>query len=138
MEATGRNDGIPSDRYMKGNKLAWCAGFQMYCNDHSDDPKIAESVREFWRYTNVQEFEERFKERGLWFGWSIRPQRNDLVFFANRGRSDLGRGRHIGIIERVDGAFIYTIEGNLSNKVTRDRHKITNNRITGYGRLCEL
>ncbi len=137
-EKTGANDGIPSKRYMKGNKLAWCAGLQLYCNEHSDDPKIYESVREFWRYTNVQEFEDRFKARGLWFGWNIRPQRNDLIFFANRGRSDLGRGRHIGIIEKVEDAWIHTIEGNLGNQVKRNRHKFINARISGYGRLCEL
>ena len=137
-EKTGANDGIPSKRYMKGNKLAWCAGFQMYCNDESDDPDLAENVRDFWRFTNVEEFENNMKERGLWFGWNILPQRNDLIFFANRGRSDLGRGRHMGIVEFVDGAWIHTIEGNLGNQVKRAKHKFVNNRITGYARICEL
>lgn len=138
-EATGRNDGIPAQRYMKGNKLAWCAGFVAYCFDVSDDPDIAENVREFWAWgTNVQSLEDKMKERGQWFGWAITPQRNDIIFFANRGRSDPGRGRHCGIVEKVEGAWVHTIEGNLGNACKRAKHKLSSNRISGYARLADL
>lgn len=143
-EATGRNDGIPAKRYSRGDELPWCASFIMYCFDAADeDLAIWDSGKgagigpksDFWRLRSVQTMEEYLKGRGCWFGWNITPQRNDIVFFATRGRSDPGRGRHVGIIEEVDGVWIHTIEGNLSNAVRRTKHKIKNNRITGYARV---
>ena len=141
QEETGNNDGIPAQRYMRGNKLAWCAGFVLYCFEVSDDPNIHESVRDFWRYTAVWEFEERMKARGLWFGWAIVPQPNDLIFFNNRGKSDHANSkldRHMAIVEKVDGAWVHTIEGNLGNAVKRSKHKLSSNRITGYARVCAI
>ena len=63
------------------------------------------------------------------------PQRGDLVFFGNCD--------HIGIIENVDNNYIYTIEGNTSNKaelivnggtVARKVYSKSSKYIKGYAR----
>ena len=144
-EATGKNDGIPAQRYSRGDALPWCASFLLYCFDFADEdlaiwdtgkgPGIGPKS-DFWKLRSVEAMEEYMKERGCWFGWNITPRRNDVIFFATRGRSDAGAGRHVGIVEQVKGAWVYTIEGNVGNKVSRQKHKLSSNRITGYARVC--
>ncbi len=54
------------------------------------------------------------------------PQAGDIVFFLSNGAG------HTGIVAYSDGTYVYTIEGNRSNKVGVWRLKLTNNTITGY------
>lgn len=134
VEATGNNDGIPAERYNRGDKLPWCAAFCLWCNAASDDVKVAGSVAEFYRMRAVSEFEAEMKRRGWWFpvdGKRV-PVRNDFVFYVGRGASDSGPGRHMGIVERADGNMIHTIEGNLGNRVARASHPVRSPKITGY------
>lgn len=144
-EATGKNDGIPAQKYMKGEQLPWCAGFLLYCFDVADeDLAVWDSGKgagigpksDYWKLRSVQGMEDYMKDRGCWFGWNITPQPNDIVFFATRGRSDPGRGRHVGIVEEIKGGNLYTIEGNTGNAVKRQPHKLNSSRITGYARVC--
>lgn len=133
-EETGHNDGIPADRYMRGDELAWCAGFVLWCYDESDDPDIPEAPSDYWKLRNVDTMEKDLKRRGLWIGPSVIPAPNDLIFYRNRGSSDSGSGRHVGIVERVSGGIAYTIEGNLGDEVRRSSEELDSDRITGYGR----
>ena len=141
-EATGSNDGIPAERYMRGDKLAWCAGLMQYCNDESDDPDVARNTKEYYEMRNVRAFEDTMMARGIWFGRNIRPRRNDFIFFGDRGDSDKAQGKfragHIGIVEKVENGYIHTIEGNTSNKVARRKYKIGHARITGFARVVDL
>jgi hypothetical protein len=50
----------------------------------------------------------------------LAPAPGDIIFYRDRGRSDAHKGgRHVGIIEAVDGNVLTTIEGNWSDAVTR-------------------
>ena len=145
-EDTGKNDGIPAERYMRGDELAWCAGFVLYCFDESDDPDLWDvglgpnegKDSDYWKLRNVATMESYMKDRGVWLGWNVPPQRNDIIFFANRGRSDPGSGRHVGIVEGLDGSTVRTIEGNVGNKVARLRHERSDDRITGFARIAPI
>lgn len=55
------------------------------------------------------------------------PKTGDIVFFLSAGAG------HTGIVAHCDGTYIYTIEGNRSNRVDVWRIKLTNKTITGYG-----
>ena len=143
-EETGDNDGIPAERYMRGDELAWCAGLLLFCFDESDNPPIwddfdpdtVNDARRYWKLRAVQSMEDWLKEVGLWFGWRMKPQTNDIIFFASRGRSDAAAGgRHVGIVESVSDTMVSTIEGNLGNEVKRAIHSLDDRRITGYGRV---
>lgn len=53
-------------------------------------------------------------------------KKGDIIFF----RSDA----HVGIIEKVEGGYYHTIEGNKSNSVARGKYKIGSSTVTGIVR----
>lgn len=137
QERTGNNDGVPAERYMRGDQLAWCAGFILWCLAQAGDKRIAPDDRTHYACRSVAGFMKRAKELGLFrSGAGFEPRRGDLVFFGNGADSDVGRkGNHIGIVENVGGASLHTIEGNTSNKVARRAYMLNDKRIIGYARL---
>lgn len=58
------------------------------------------------------------------------PHPGDQIFFG-KSVSDCD---HTGIVEKVDGSKVYTIEGNTSNQVARRSYALTDKSIVGYGR----
>ena len=58
------------------------------------------------------------------------PKPGDQIFFG----SSLDNSSHTGIVEKVDGSKVYTIEGNTSDQVARRSYALSNSRILGYGR----
>lgn len=137
-EETGANDGVPAERYMRGDKLPWCAGFVLWCFDAAITKSLYTTTKQYYLLRNVKKMENEFKRRGLWFGPALVDvvQPSDIIFFGDRGASDAGRGRHVGIVDSVEwpAGIVHTIEGNTSNKVQRREYKMTSKRITGYAR----
>lgn len=140
-EASHRNDGIPAERYLRGEKLPWCAAFCLWCNGQSDEEAAAPTNADWYAMRSVQTFEDRMKARGFWRApGAAPPARGDYVFFASRGGSDhAAGGRHMGLVEELVGAMLHTVEGNLSDKVSREVHDLTSPavkaRITGYATI---
>lgn len=134
-EETGNNDGEPSRRYAGGRKEPWCAHFVawLYRNVNSGIPgDIIPTEKQHNPLASVTFMEQVFKDHD----WHYRePKPGDVVFFATRGQSDAGRGRHCGIVEMVDSKHFSTIEGNLSNSVRRVTHSLDSLRVTGFGRM---
>ena len=58
------------------------------------------------------------------------PQPGDQIFFTYRP----GEISHTGIVEKVEGGTVTTIEGNTSDMVARRSYSIGDSRIAGYGR----
>lgn len=54
------------------------------------------------------------------------PKPGDQIYFKDYG--------HTGIVEKVNGNIITTIEGNTSNRVARKTYNVKTTRIEGYGR----
>lgn len=136
-EATGKNDGIPAERYMRGDKLAWCAGFVLWCNANSDDENLATSTKEHYAMRSVTSMIEHCKRKGIFLSsQDTTPQRNDIVFFGDTD-SDVGvKGSHVGIVESFDPTTrkLTSIEGNYGNKVARVTQVIGKRKITGFAR----
>lgn len=140
QEKTGHNDGIPAQRYMRGDELEWCAGFVLFCNANSDDRPLARNNKEHYRLRSVKQFILAMQERG-WFlplpptaPKDVGPRTNDVIFFGN-AQSDVGvTGHHVGLVEKVENGRVYTIEGNLSNQVMRASYQLDDPRIVGYAR----
>lgn len=57
------------------------------------------------------------------------PQPGDQVFFYSGGGIN-----HTGIVVRVDGGTVETIEGNSSDSVARRYYSVSDTKIAGYGR----
>ena len=136
-ELGGQNKGPPAKLYMRGDELPWCAGAVLTWYERAGTP-IHRSTREYYDLRAVARFEAEMIARGVWMGPRLRPRRGDLVFFQARGESDPGRGRHMGIVERVCGGDIYAIEGNRGDKVARATYQLKDNTITGFARPLEF
>ena len=107
--------------WMGMNGAAWCHMFVSWCAAQAGEsaavPKTASTT------TGMQWFKNKglFKAKG-----SYTPKRGDVVYFKT-GRS------HVGLVEKVSGNTLHTIEGNSSNKVTRRTYSLSESTLTGYG-----
>jgi len=129
-EASGNNDGLPSQRYANGRREPWCADFVSWCFRQTGQP-LPGNQRSL---ASVQHMEDQMKKAGKFLpSGAGQPKPGDIIFFKNRS-SGGGSGRHVGIVEKVEGGKVYTIEGNSSNRVARRSYAVGNGRISGYGR----
>jgi hypothetical protein len=85
-----------------------------------------------YEMASVAYFEKEMKTRG----WEVKdPQMGDIVFFKTRGKSDAGRGRHVGIVVEVCQGSVRTVEGNLGDCVAKASHEISDPRIVCFCRI---
>ena len=105
------------------NGAAWCHMFVSWCANQagvktSIVPKTAScsSGMSWFKKKNL------FKYKGKYT-----PKRGDIIYFCSAGSS------HVGIVEKVSGNTVHTVEGNTSNKVARRSYSLNAARITGYG-----
>lgn len=104
------------------NGAPWCHMFVSWCADQAGVP-----VSVVPKTASTTEGMEWFKSRGLFkYKGKYKPKRGDLVYFKT-GRS------HVGLVEKVTGSTLHTIEGNTSDKVARRTYPLSNKTITGYG-----
>ena len=71
-----------------------------------------------------------FKDRELWRDSSNVPAPSDVIFFDWEPDGEVD---HVGIVEYVEGDFVYTLEGNTSNSVARRTYRLDSQNIYGYG-----
>ena len=61
--------------------------------------------------------------------WTSTPKTGDQIFFGPKGNES-----HTGIVEKVEGGYVHTIEGNTSDKLMRRKYALNESKIAGYGR----
>ncbi|GAA3114212.1 hypothetical protein GCM10010466_01640 [Planomonospora alba] len=88
----------------------------------------------------VEEYVGRFAwtpSHARWFetngAWSAEPEPGALVFFDWRGGDDIKGIDHVGIVERVEGGTIHTIEANVDRVWLRRKVRDRDEKIVGYG-----
>lgn len=129
-EATGNNDGIPEQRYADGRREPWCADFVTWCFKQTGC-SLPGNQRQL---ASVQFMEDQLKRGGHFIPNGAQPpQPGDIIFFRDRG-ANKGSGRHVGIVEKVEGDRVFTIEGNSGDRVARRSYPTSSSRISGYGR----
>jgi len=120
-----REQGNNSTKYGKWygmNGAPWCHMFVSYCASQAGAsasvPKTA----------STSEGMAWFKKKGLFkYKGKYTPKRGDIIYFKSAGAS------HVGIVEKVSGSTVHTIEGNTSDKVARRNYPLSHAKITGYG-----
>ena len=70
-----------------------------------------------------------FKAAGAWIERGRTPEPGDVIFSFRNG--DIN---HMGIVSRVAGGSVVTIEGNSSDKVAERVYYVSDSKIAGYGR----
>ena len=92
----------------------------------------------FPKFSGVSEGVRWFQERGLLQDGSYEPQPGDIIFFDwdSPGTGQDGNPDHVGIVEKVEDGFVYTIEGNSDDACKQRRYSSSYYEIYGYGCLC--
>lgn len=89
------------------------------------------------KYAYVPSHIQFFRNRGQYFARGVKtPKAGDVIFFGTSGA-------HVGLVEKVSGSLVYTVEGNTSGAsglvsngggVCRKSYYLTSSYILGYGR----
>jgi len=114
--------------YGFNSRVAWCAIFVSWVAEQAGYLETGTIPR----FAAVVSGVEWFQTRGQWGDKSYTPSPGDLIFFAWQVG---GRPNHVGIVERVEGGYVHTIEGNSSNSVRRRSYRLDSVSIIGYGVL---
>ena len=126
------------------NGFAWCAQFVAWCFYKAFGKAAALAL--LCQPSNAKSncgagckyVRQYFKAKGQWH--TSNPQPGDVIVFYDSSRSSYA---HTGIVEKVSGGKVYTIEGNTSSAsgvvdnggaVARKSYSLTYSRIAGYGR----
>ena len=87
------------------------------------------------KFSSCSRGAEWFQNRGLWQDNSYEPRPGDLIFFdwdkENVGQD--GVPDHVGIVEKVENGYVYTVEGNSGDKCRENRYAVGHYEIFGYG-----
>ncbi|MFI9843638.1 CHAP domain-containing protein [Nonomuraea sp. NPDC051941] len=110
-----------SDPYFK--TAPWC---DMFITWAANQAGVEKYVGEF-AYT--VDHAKWFQAQGA---WSDKPEPGAIVFYDWSGSKDVEGIDHAGIVERVDGERIATIEGNI-DKVWLKRKDRDQSKVVGYG-----
>lgn len=112
------------------NGYDWCTVFVDWCiyNACGWDSTYAQNAK---FYTGpygagCQFAAEYYKAAGAWYK---EPQPGDQIFFGYNGSF-----QHTGLVEKVEGSTVYTIEGNSNDMVRRNSYSLYSSYIIGYGR----
>ena len=112
------------------NGYDWCAVFADWCRYMAGgkDALHAQAISfQTGPYGASCNFAVRYyKQAGAWYA---APQPGDQIFFGSANGA-----QHTGLVERVEGGVVYTIEGNSGNAVRRRSYSLTDSSILGYGR----
>ncbi len=120
--------------YGFNSRVAWCACFVSWCAnecgyiDAGVIPKFAGCV---WGV-------EWFQDRGQWADGTATPVPGMIIFFdwdspdGESGPQD-GLSDHVGIVQKVEDGYVYTIEGNTGDSCAQRRYRIGYYEILGYG-----
>ena len=120
--------------YGFNSRVAWCACFVSWCAnecgyiDAGVIPKFAGCV---WGVA-------WFQDRGQWADGTATPVPGMIIFFdwdspdGESGPQD-GLSDHVGIVQKVEDGYVYTIEGNTSDSCAQRRYRIGYYEILGYG-----
>lgn len=93
----------------------WCGAFVYWCSQQAGIPH---SIIKRNAKSDVNSFNTPYYTYSAYAD----VKKGDILYMLNNN------GRHIGLVTDVDDEYIYTIEGNVSNTVTRYRY----NRSDGY------
>ncbi|MGP3918695.1 CHAP domain-containing protein [Nonomuraea sp. 10N515B] len=70
-----------------------------------------------------------FKEQGA---WGKKPKPGAFVYYDWSGSNDVDNIDHVGVVTRVEGGTIFTIEGNIDGGVAKRKERDTS-KVVGYG-----
>lgn len=131
LTQVGNTGGYPYWAYTGySSRVEWCACFVSWCAgqcgyvDQGLFPNTASPPYQA----------QYFRSEGHWLDGSATPSPGMIIFFDwyNADFAD-----HVGIVEKVEDGYVYTIEGNSSDSVRQNTWTVGDGRIMGYGWIVE-
>lgn len=113
-------------------RVEWCAIFVSWCANECGyiDAEVIP------KFALVDDGEYWFKQRDRWMDRYYEPMPGDIIFFdwveSDTGMPD-GECNHVGIVEKVENGYIYTIEGNASDSCKELAYPLGYFEILGFG-----
>lgn len=139
IDADGKKQGYTryGDWY-GANYREWCAMFVSFCLHYAEIPE-----HYFPQQANCAKWVKALKAEELYIGARNQkengekyvPNPGDLVFFDWKEDRQDGKADHVGIVYRVSGNKVTTIEGNSGKQVRTRQYALTDKVILGYGKL---
>ena len=134
IDADGKQHGYTRYGLWYGNAYGeWCGMFISFCLNYANIPEA-----DFPREANCNKWRSALKGIAVYEDDedAYTPAPGDLVFFDITGETnDPG---HVGIVTRVDGDKIYTIEGNQIRAVREMEYKKDDETIVGYANMAKI
>lgn len=93
-------------KYGLGSSLPWCAAFVAWCANQTGFASTGVLPNFTYCSANASWFQQRGRLYLEDSGYM--PQPGDIIFFG------AGGSQHMGIVEKADERYVYTIEGNTS------------------------
>lgn len=115
-EATGRNDGSVVDEILSsvdlaGTKAPWCAAFVVWIGDKAFTRPFNPYPRTAWSPIMLVRPTWDRQRRGV----PLKPADVFGIWF-----NSMGRVAHVGLVEKNEGEWLVTIEGNTNGGGLRD------------------
>ena len=121
--------------------MQWCGAFVSCCFMYEFGLDMAKKLLCGNLHCYTPTGAKYFKNKGRYIKRGKgKPQRGDVVFFYSKSKGRIG---HVGIVYKVSGSKVYTIEGNTSGAsslvtngggVCKKSYSISSSYIDGYGR----
>ena len=128
--AIGEIGNIGGEKFWKWygfkSRAAWCAIFVSWVAEQAGYLEAGIIPK----FSGVDTGIKWFKVMEQWKDRTYTPMPGDLIFFDWNGN---GHGSHVGIVEKVEGATVYTIEGNTTDSCARRNYPKSSSQIMGYG-----
>ena len=106
----------------------WCACFVSWALEENSHLIQGKTMR----FANVDAFWAEFVTEDCWK--TENPKEGDLIFF-DWIVDGTPNPQHVGVVLRVSGDWVYTVEGNTDGVVALRKYLVDDNRILGYGCL---
>ena len=127
----GNSGGWPYWEYVGfSSRVEWCACFVSWCAGQCDYIDKGLFINTGSPPMQVQ----FFKDHAQWMDGGGTPAPGMIIFFDwyNADFAD-----HVGIVEKVEDGYVYTIEGNSGDAVNRGAWPLGDSQILGYGWIVE-
>ena len=120
----GTKDYTKYGKWFGSNPGPWCCKFICWVYYKAGCLKLIKKTAGCGTELSFFKNNKEFQPRGY------KPEKADIIFINWDSKNSPD---HVGIVKKVDNKYIYTIEGNRSNKVAEAKYLLTDTRIIGYG-----
>ena len=116
--------------YGFSSRVEWCACFVSWCANECG--YIETGV--IPKYAGCVNGVQWFKDREQWLDGSAEPVAGMIIFFDwDDENGQDGISDHTGIVQKVEGGIVYTVEGNSGDSCRERQYPIAHYEILGYG-----